>query len=113
MKVVEGKPVPEETFFSIVAYTALEYVTMAGQIKAEDLREALTKEYPGEKGEHAIKDVFDALVDSRLIAYRPSKGTYRMSQAGKLAFVLSRCVVQAVGAGAATDDENEKNESLQ
>jgi hypothetical protein len=113
MKVVEGKPMSQESYFSIVAYTALELVSQVGTVGQDDLKAMLGKEFPGDEGARAVKDVFDALVDSRLVAYRPSKGTYRMSQAGKLTYAIAHCVVHAVGAGMAVDDVHEKNEQLQ
>lgn len=114
IKVNVGK-LSKDTTLSVMAYTVMEYLRGHGPLTKETITEAVTKEFP-EMSPDVLILAFDALVDSRLIAYIPSANVYRMSQAGKLAFSIAKAVVKAVAheSGALTEsDEPDGGETLQ
>jgi len=104
---VDTSKVGKEVGFSVMAYTTLEYLRTHGSLTREVITDAIAKEYP-DLGTDAMLVVFDALVDSRLIAFTPSKGTYRVSQSGRLAFTIAKAVVRAVAQGESGVEETDE-----
>lgn len=103
---VDVTKMSKEVCFGAMAYTTMEYLREHGPLSRETITAQIVKEFP-DLGDGAMLAVFDALVDSRLIAFTPSAGVYRMSQAGKLAFAIAKAVGKAVGHGTEPEEPSE------